>query len=91
MSIKLIGDKTPIDPEIKPLIVELNKKGFVTMGSCAGHGKYGAGLGPQRKGYIWFTKSIIGNNRVQVVSLVNYPRINPWACNCVKNTLRLAG
>ena len=62
------GNYPPIDPEIKPLIIELNKNKFVTMGSCAGRGKYGAGLGSDRKGYIWFKKDIVGNDRTQVIA-----------------------
>jgi len=69
--IKMIGGrKTPIDPEIKSLIVELNKNGFITTGSCAGHGKYGSGLGEQRKGYVWFERPIDKNNKAVVVSLM---------------------
>jgi hypothetical protein len=36
------GSKSvPIDSEIKPLVVELNKKGYKTEQSCAGHGYRG--------------------------------------------------
>ena len=30
-----------IDPEVKSLVLELNKKGYKTEGSCAGHGYRG--------------------------------------------------
>ncbi|MFA5745650.1 MAG: hypothetical protein WC932_02195 [archaeon] len=36
------GSKSvPIDPEIKSLVLELNKKGYKTEQSCAGHGYRG--------------------------------------------------
>lgn len=37
------GDK--LDPEIRDLVLFFNREGYHTMGSCAGHGKYGAGVG----------------------------------------------
>ena len=41
-----------LDPEIVELIIELNKAGFITYGSCAGHPSY-SGKGMMR-GYISF-------------------------------------
>lgn len=41
-----------LDPEIVELIIELNKAGFITYGSCAGHPSY-SGEGMMR-GYISF-------------------------------------
>ena len=41
-----------LDPEIIELIIELNRAGFVTYGSCAGHPSY-SGKGMMR-GYISF-------------------------------------
>ena len=41
-----------LDPEIVDLIIELNKAGFITYGSCAGHPSY-SGKGMMR-GYISF-------------------------------------
>lgn len=46
--------KSQIDPEIKKLVLFFNRKGYHTMGSCAGHGKYGAGMGKNRDGFIFF-------------------------------------
>jgi len=41
-----------LDPEIVELIIDLNKAGFITYGSCAGHPSY-SGKGMMR-GYIIF-------------------------------------
>ena len=43
-----------LDPEIVELIIELNKAGFSTYGSCAGHPSY-SGKGMMR-GYISFER-----------------------------------
>ena len=69
VTIKMIGPGT-IDPEIKSLVIKLNKEGFATTGSCAGHGKYGCGLGVDRKGDIWFKRNVSGKERDYVVAIM---------------------
>lgn len=60
----------PLDPEIKLLVIELNRKGYTTEGSCAGHGKYGAGLGNSGQGYISFGRSLSPSEARNVITIM---------------------
>ena len=52
----------PLDPEIIPLLNTLNRNGYETIGSCAGHGKYGSlnsyGNRKSPRGIIYFKRPL---------------------------------
>jgi hypothetical protein len=59
MAFRHMGSRdVSLDPEIKSLVIELNREGYKTTASCAGHGQGGAGIGSGGSGFVYFAKSL---------------------------------
>lgn len=50
-----------VDPEIRPLVIHLNKLGYSTRGSCAGH---------RDSGFITFESSLPKKDKLAILELV---------------------
>ena len=64
-----------IDPEIREAIGELNNMGYATVGSCAGHDKYG----DQYYGFINFANPDLSeSDKDAIQSILQDHNLTPW-------------
>lgn len=74
----------PLDPEIIPLLNTLNRNGYETIGSCAGHGKYGPincrGARKSPRGIIYFKKPL-SEKSMEIVKLI----CKKYGCKDIKS------
>ena len=74
----------PLDPEIIPLLNALNQNGYETIGSCAGHGKYGSlnayGNRKSPRGIIYFKKPL-SQKSMEVAKLI----CKKYGCKDIKS------